>query len=155
MSDETIQFDAKGLERLIKAFKGNLPSVKVGVLSGKMSRGDTVTNAEVGAAHEFGTSTLPRRSFLRVPISDNLQKYLDASELLTQKTITQVIKSGSILPWMKEIGIVAERIVQEGFATGGFGKWVKWRTKGYENNTGQILIDTQQLRGSITSEVKT
>ena len=155
MSDDTVHFDAKGLEKLIKAFKGNLPSVRVGVLSGKMSRNGATTNAEVGAAHEFGTSTLPRRSFLRVPISDNLQKYLDASGLLTQKAITQVIKTGTIIPWMKEIGIVAERIVQEGFATGGFGKWAKWKTKGYENNTGQVLIDSQQLRGSITSEVET
>ena len=155
VKNDTITFNSDGLDQLMKAFKGDLPKVRVGVLAGaKTSRNDgKPTNAEVGAAHEYGTSKMPRRSFLRVPITDNLQKYLKASGLLDKKTLKRVIEEGSVREWMKQIGIVCERIVQEAFASGGFGKW-KPLSPGYENETGQILMDTRQLRNSITSVVK-
>lgn len=155
MSDE-ISFNTKRLDALIKAFGGDLPKVRVGVLGDSSHRigGEGPTNAEVGASHEFGTSKMPVRSFLRVPISENLMKYLEKGMMLDKKELELVVQSSSILAWVAKIGITAERIVQDAFSSGGFGKWPSWKTPGYQNNTGQLLVDTQQLRNSITSEVK-
>lgn len=133
-------------------FKSNA-TVKVGILGEKNSRSGSMTNAQIGAMHEFGTTTIPKRSFLREPISDNLDKELKKAGLLDKKVIAKIIKESSAAELLAQVGILAEGIIADAFATGGFGKWPAWKTKGYENNTGNILVDTQQLRNSITSEV--
>jgi phage gpG-like protein len=159
MSD-TVTLNIKGLDQLVKALKQKPPVARVGILGDKGLRTakegekNFQTNAEIGAAHEFGTSTIERRSFLRVPISDNLEKEMENSGALDKQTLDAVIKQGSVIPWVKKIAVLAEGIVAKAFATGGFGEWPAWKNPGYMNNTGQLLIDTKQLRDSITSEVK-
>lgn len=153
MSDDAIEYNDKGLKSLLKALKGDLPTAKVGILGNKNGRRDEGSNATIGAKHEFGSAGVVQRSFLRVPITDNMQEYLDKSGAFDKDALARVIKEGSIIEWVKKIGVIAETIVSDGFASGGFGKWAPWRP-GYQNNTGQILVDTAQLRDSITSEVK-
>lgn len=162
MGDETIILKTDGLDKLIKSLHGKTPTIRVGVLGSKASRAapagsqENPNNAEVGATHEFGSPTegVPQRSFLRIPISDNLDKKLTESGAFDPDTLSKVVKQGTVTPWMKKIAIIAENIVSEAFDTGGFGKWPRWKNKKYKNNTGQILVDTAQLRNSITSEVK-
>ena len=153
MSDEAVYVQVKGLEQILKALKSQPPVVKVGIL-GDAHREGGGTNAEVGAAHEFGTSTIPMRSFLRVPITEGLQKEMDKSHLSDPETIKKVIKDGTIVEWMTQISVCAEACVSDAFDTGGNGKWPAWKSSSYENNTGQLLVDTQQLRESVTSKVK-
>lgn len=151
---ETVYINTKGLEQLIKALKGKDLFVKVGVLGNKNIRNTKLheeTNAVIGARHEFGTDTLPIRSFLRVPISENIQKYLSKSGVFDQNMMKKVLKEGSFLEWIKKIGLVAETIVADAFNTGGFGKW-KPSDMRYKK-VHQTLVETQQLRNSITSEV--
>ena len=157
MSDDTVTINVKGLDQLLKALKAGPPIARVGILGDKTVRsggGSFQTNAEIGAAHEFGTSKMPARSFLRVPISQNLQKEMESSGALDKKTLNEVVKQGSVLPWVKKIAILAEGIVADAFDTAGFGKWPGWKNPNYTNNSGQLLVDTKQLRDSITSEVK-
>jgi hypothetical protein len=104
--------------------------------------------------HEFGMGNMPQRSFLRIPISQNLARELENSGAFTPEAAKQVIKQASMVPWLESAAAVALKIVSDAFDTGGFGKWPKWKTKGYKNNANMILVDTQQLRNSITSEVK-
>lgn len=151
MSDDTFVFNDKGFKALIKAFKGQIPSVKVGVLGDKGIRSEGNSNAEILRKHEFGIG-VPVRSVLRVPIIDNLQSYLNNSKAFDPEVLKKVVADKSISGWIAKIGIVAENIVQDAFDTGGFGKWPK-HGEGYENNTGMVLVDTQQLRNSIASEV--
>jgi phage gpG-like protein len=113
-----------------------------------------VSNSAVGAAHEFGTSRVPQRSFLRMPIREQLGKHLEQSGAFNPDVLKEVMKTASIVPWMEKVGKVGEAVVLDAFKTGGFGKW-KSHAPGYSNNTGQLLLDTQQLRTSITSDVKT
>lgn len=152
--NETIQI--RGLDQLLKALSAKPPKARVGILggSGVRKEGKGSSNAEIGAAHEYGTSKLPQRSFLRIPIQENLEKEMEKSNLFSPDVFKEVIKEGSVLPWMEKVAICAEACVEDAFATGGGGKWPSWKTPGYENNTGQILVDTTQLRDSITSEVK-
>lgn len=167
-SDAIDTFDIKGLNKILKMLKSDKPPVcRVGILGSRDSRSvvaarlkekglinrGTLTNATIGAAHEFGTTKIPRRSFLRVPLTDHLQKQIENSGAFKDDVLKEVVKIGTIKPWLQKIGIIAENIVQAAFDTGGDGRWPA-HAQGYTNATGKLLIDTQQLRNSITSEVK-
>lgn len=154
---ETVELKMDGLEKLIKALKKKPPLARVGILGGKATRGaglskSAVNNAEVGAFHEFGTSKLPQRSFLRIPISDNLDKRLQSSGALDKNVLQEVIASGTVIPWLKKVAVIAEGIVADAFDSGGFGKWQPSDMSRKDNH--QTLVETTQLRNSITSEVK-
>lgn len=181
MSDDAYKLDTKNLDDLMKALKSNLNQGRVGILGNKNARGEGpspngkkvkatwggqmikpkegekisyTTNASIGALHEFGVpGKLPMRSFLRVPISTKLRLELENSGAFKDAALKEVIKSKSMRPWLESVVNLALKIVSDAFDTGGDGKWPKW-SKGYSNNTGQILVDTQQLRNSITGEVK-
>lgn len=148
------EYNVKGLDQLLKALKATPPVVRIGVLGGG-ARSDGSSNATVGAAHEFGTHTLPARSFLRVPISENLADRMESAGAFDKDVLADVIASGTIRPWMQKVAILAEGIVAEAFDTGGFGKWpaLKAKTLG-RKKVQQILVETGQLRNSISSEVK-
>lgn len=152
--ENTIEMSTKGLDQLLKALKRNLPTARVGILGDKNARssGTATSNATVGAAHEFGTEKLPVRSFLRVPIAENLDKYLEKSGAFDPNVLKQVLRDGSILEWMRKVAITAEAVVADAFNSGGFGKWPISDMTHKKNH--QTLVETQQLRNSITSEVR-
>lgn len=111
-----------------------------------------MTNAEIGLAHEKGikSKNLPRRSWLETPLRENLGSYFKE---LGVKAIETILKNQPKEAY-RDLGIIAEQIIQRGFETGGYGKWkqlsqVTIRKKG----SSAILIDTAQLRRSITSTV--
>lgn len=154
MSDEDVELNTRGLDSLLKAMKGQEVTAKVGILgsdnvrSGKGSN----SNAVVGAAHEFGTTTLPQRSFLRVPISENLGSALENANAFDKDTLDRVVKEGSMKGWVEKVAILAVSIVNGAFNSSGYGKWrpsIMTRKK-----TKQTLVETGQLRDSITYEVK-
>jgi hypothetical protein len=164
LSDDAATLEIRGLELLTKALKAKPPRTRVGIIGAKagphyavLEAGDEQpehipTNAEVGAKHEFGTHDMPVRSFLRMPITDRLEKEMEASGALDVATFQQVLKEKSILPWMKKIAVLAEGIVADAFDTGGFGKWPPSNMA--FKKVKQTLVETTQLRNSITSEVK-
>jgi hypothetical protein len=155
MSD-AYSMKTKSLDQLIKALRGQLPHARVGILGDKTHRkagtDSEKTNAQIGAKHEFGDDGMPIRSFLRVPITDHMQEFLNKSRFFDPVALKDVLRTGSIITWVKKIGIVGESVVAEGFATGGFGKWKPSNMARKKNH--QTLVETQQLRNSITSDVK-
>lgn len=151
MSDDT-SLSTKGLDSILKMLKVKAV-IRVGILGDKDSRTDGPSNSDIGRAHEYGTTTIAKRSFLREPIFDNLDKKLKEAELLDKETMDKIIKKSSPIDILIKLGIIAEGIVAEGFDTGGYGKWKEWKKPNYKNNTGQLLVDTTQLRNSITSQV--
>lgn len=164
MADK-VTINLTGLDAIAKAFKGKLPIIRVGILGndarsmqvqGKDGNFTTQvsSNATIGAAHEFGTSTMPQRSFLRMPLQTKLDKAIEKSDMKKTEYLNEVIKTKSIRVFMGKIAVLAKAVIKEAFLTGGFGKWAKWKNPKYTNNTGQILVNTQQLRDSISSEVK-
>lgn len=153
MTDVTLKID--GLKKFLKAIKDKPPIARVGILGNSAARsneGDGPNNATIGAYHEFGTSSLPVRSFLRVPISENMQKELDDSGAFTPQAFSDVMKTKSLRPWVEKLAIIAEGIVADAFDTGGNGKWQPSHMQ--YKKVKQTLVETQQLRNSITSEVK-
>ncbi len=152
------QIKTDGLDAILKQFKeAKIPKIQIGILGDKDARtGKAKSNATVGAAHEYGAPArnLPMRSFLRVPLTDHLNEFLKKSEIFKPEVLRDVIRTKKLNPWMQKIGIVGEAVVQEAFASGGFGKWpaLTSRTMSKKQND-QILVETGQLRDSITSRV--
>lgn len=97
-----VALEDKRLKQLIKAFSGKMPTARVGVLGAKNARSDFSTNATIGAKHEFGSGGSPKRSFLRVPISELLKGRLEKAGLFDERALMDVIKTGSILVWVKK-----------------------------------------------------
>lgn len=77
---------------------------------------------------------------------------MEKADIFSEDEQKKVLQSGTLTPWLKKCAILALATVKEAFATQGWGKWAPWKP-GYENNTGMILQDTQQLKNSITEEV--
>jgi len=154
MSDEfKDQIDTKSLDALYKALKENKYVIRVGVLGGKNARsGPGQSNATIGAAHEFGTKDLPIRSFLRMPIAEQFPKKLERAGILNEKDINQIIKNSSMKDFANKIGVLAVRTVLMAFDSGGFGKWKE--SKMEYKKVKQTLVETHQLRDSITYDVK-
>lgn len=144
-----VEINTKNLDRLAKAFK-QMPKTRVGIMGDTDARGDGLSNATIGAIHEFGHG-VPQRSFLRQPLIDGLNDAIE--EGVDTVEVEEIIESGTLVPFFKKLGIIAETVVNNAFNTGGNGKWPKWITPGYKNNTGMLLVDTQQLQDSITSVV--
>lgn len=151
MSDPNLKMD--GLDAFIKILKGKPSVLKIGILQDTASRAGKINNATIGAVHEYGTATIPQRSFLRQPLAEHLSSYVENSNVFGKDTFKQVIAKKSFVPYLQKIGIIGETVVSDAFNSGGFGKWPAWKNPGYENNTGMLLIDSQQLRNSITSAV--
>lgn len=156
MSDDVI-LNTKKLDAMIKALKQKLPTIQIGVLGGKVTRKgfDHSNNASIGAIHEFGDPqhNIPVRSFLRMPIADNLEKDMESSDMFGVEEMNKVFKESSIDPWLKRIAVLAEGIVAKAFATGGFGKWPAWKNPNYKNGDMRLLVDTGQLRDSISTRI--
>lgn len=161
-NDDDTTIDVRGLENLIKALKVRTPPVaRVGILganaaaphpSGEKFGDKTPTNAQVGAWHEYGTTKLPVRSFLRLPLSALLPSRLEEAGAFDKEALDQVLAEGSLEPWVAKLAVIGEAIVIEGFQTGGYGTWV--RSDMSRKKVKMTLVETGQLRNSITSDVK-
>lgn len=145
-------FNTKGLDDLIKAFSEEKPVGRIGVLGDGNPRKEGNSNAEIGAKHEFGDEKVPIRSWLRMPLIDHLQEALENHGAFDQKASKKVVREKTMIPWLEKVMIVAEYVVIEAFATGGFGKWKPSNMKYKKNH--QTLVETQQLMRSVTTEVK-
>lgn len=151
----TSTFNMDGLKGILKALEGKASIGRVGIL-GSSSRADgKATNALIGAVHEFGTSTVPMRSFLRMPLTERLAKTLQASGAFSESALNDVIKQGSMKPWVEKMSIEAVGVVLDAFDTGGFGRWQALSPATLEQKkVKMVLVETQQLRNSITYDVK-
>lgn len=150
--NDSFEFKDQGFNKLMEAFTKNLPYAKVGVLGSKASRTEgELNNAEIGLKHEFGVG-VPERSWLRMPIFTRFRSTLQVQFKEINKEFVKAAVENKLFEFTRKIGIVGEEVVRSSFDSGGFGTWPPW-APGYENNTGQILVDTTQLRDSVSSEV--
>lgn len=161
-NDDDTTIDIRGLEAVIRALKAKrAPQARVGVLGANASAphvgssahggGKTLTCAQVGAQHEYGTHRLPVRSFLRLPLSALLQKELDKAGAFDRTALEDVVRQGSFVAWVRKMAVVAESIVIGAFETGGYGTWVPSDMR--KKKVKMTLVETRQLSRSITSEV--
>ena len=157
-----VELDVSKMKTLLKFLQGGMPSIKVGIMGQKNKRtarkGDSPSNAEIGFTNEFGKMTgypkIPARSFIRMPLNTHFYDKMLSKKSLTVEEFEKAIKSGNAEEFAKKVGIVAEETIQDAFATRGWGEWepnadLTVKLKGSDSP----LIDTGQLRRSITSKV--
>ena len=169
----TVKMNTKGLDGLLKLLKTSKEKARVGIMGSGAAEmhmnadgsSSGATNAKIGAAHEFGvdiiqqrgdkaiTISLPERSFLRIPLQDLWYSRLKSSGAFGKNVLDEIIKTKSFTPWLVKAGIVGVSIVQGAFDSGGYGKWKPSNMKRKKNK--QTLVETQQLRNSVISEVVT
>jgi len=164
----TVNIDTTKLE-VLEAALGRHFKTQVGILGDRNSRATisrassgkskvtahetlaNLTNAQIGYINEFGSYALhiPPRSFLRVPLMLYLKDKLNEAASKINKAIEQadVHRAYAVL------GIAAEAVVQDAFKDSGPG-WDKLSPKTIAlKGSSAILIDSGQLRKSITSKV--
>jgi hypothetical protein len=114
-----------------------------------------LTNAEIGLKHEKGSfsENIPRRSFLEMPLVTKANALLRIKDYLWRQFETGKRDYRTIY---KQLGYMAEVIIQRAFATRGFGTWRPNSARTIEQKGSDApLIDTAQLRRSVTSRVVT
>ncbi len=127
------------LRNVMKMLSKKPPQARIGIFN-------DAKQAAIGAAHEFGTSTLPVRSFLRVPLTEELYKRVTSEAKFSKDDLANVVKTKSMRPWTEAVAKVAKDLVDDAFATGGFGKWAPTKQA-----TGHaILVETGALRDSVS-----
>lgn len=131
--------------------------VKVGILGNDDSRqgeGALLGNAGIGVVQEFGslTNNIPPRSFLRMP----LETKKDRLEATFEKVgVKQKLLEGDARGALQSLGFVAEQIIDDAFKSQGFGNWAPNKPSTVaKKGSSKPLIDTSQLRRSITSKVQ-
>lgn len=151
-----VNIDLKALQDLEKNLEEKF-FVKVGILAGKASESheNGISNLELGLVHEFGsiTKNIPQRSFLRFPIEFK-GKAITKLIAKNKDKIKEAIVSTGLKGIYVNLGLIAEKVIQQAFESGGFGQWedISEKTK-KAKKSDTILVDTAQLRRSITSKV--
>ena len=152
--DTTVEGDFSQLEELAANLSKDY-SVDVGILGSEATTqegGNTL--AGIGAQHEFGVPTamppIPRRSFIRFPIETG-QRQIESD---VGKNYQKHMEKGNVKGIFTDIGLACEARIQDAFDSGGFGEWQQLSPITIElKGSSAILIDTGQLRQSITSQV--
>lgn len=150
-----ISVNIDGLKDFVSKARGTY--ARVGILGSSAVRaGDgEVSNYDLALIHIFGTldGKIPPRDFLRFPI-----EYKD-KELLAfmEKRADILLKDGDAERFFRAVGAFGQGVVQEAFATGGFGQWPPNApsTIAAKGGKDSPLIDTGALRKAVSCDVRT
>lgn len=146
----TVTDTDKGLRKLFKRLAGTRGKVAIGVLGNVAGKAHGATTLyDVAAANEFGTSRIPARSFLRDTLDLNEAKVRafcsKQAALVLKGTITNEIA-------LEKVGLFVQGLIQSRIAAGiaPANEPATIKAKG----SSKPLIDSGQLRGSISYEVR-
>ena len=150
-----VKFDMSGWKGLEKTLKNDKYFTRVGILGSEASKQHAKskkTNAEIGAIHELGlVAGIPQRSFLKMPLETKLYDKISAEK----DKFYEALKNGKIKKWFEAVGFWCEEIIHNAFESSGFGFWEANAESTLKRKAPETkpLIDTRQLRDSITSAV--
>ncbi len=175
-----------GLNKLTKLLKDDY-TLRVGIL-GSRARSQhgsesSITNAELGAVHEFGASInvtdkmrgwfyhhgvkksnnaieIPARSFLWMPLTEKLNFLNPAMATLKKILWQQVFIKKAPKAFYRALGSYALFVIDECFQTNGYGTWKalsefteKQFSKRRKKGLPQILTNTGKLRRSMSFKI--
>lgn len=176
----TVNANIDGLEQITRMLKDDY-TVKIGIIGSKATAQhdskSNLTNAQIGEFHEFGTSKMAQRSFLRLPLEQKLPEEIQKLKKVIWK---QFFVKNAVREFYQNLGSIAIDIIEDYFNNSGYGEWAGlksyttnqwekkkgitgWRTaksiatfrKGLEISSGrQILTDTGKMRRSISFKVQ-
>ncbi|MEA3330610.1 MAG: hypothetical protein U9Q29_02830 [Campylobacterota bacterium] len=135
------------VDKLKKAITSG--KVKVGLPKGKAETYESgETTIEVGATHEFGEGNIPERSFIRVPVQHNKEKYI----ALAAKQAKLIFNGKQTVE--DALGILGLFMSDKMKASFGNNDWSPNSQQTIASKgSSSPLIDTGQLRQSITWQI--
>lgn len=138
-------------EKNLQQFKDSV--VKAGVLAKDGSQQHSVGMSvfQIGMIHEFGVpeKNIPRRSFIRVPIENNIKEITKLIEH-NHKLVSENAMSAKVA--LDRIGIKAQNTIKESFRNNDWKPLKRATIK--RKGSSRPLIDTGQLIGSISYVVE-
>ena len=142
-----------GLKGFLERFREiGKPKVYIGVPASKNGMHDGGINmATLLALHVLGAPSrgIPQRDPLRPPLIANAQRYTDLLALGLKNALSDGTDPKLVY---EKIGIVATNDVYDYFVTGNFKPLSEKTIKA--KGSSKPLIDTEELRGAITYEVR-
>lgn len=134
-------------EKNLQQFKDSV--VKAGILAkdGSENHSEGITVFQIGMIHEFGVpeKNIPRRSFIRVPIENNIKEITKLIEN-NHRLVSENVMSAKIA--LDRIGIKAQNTIKESFRNNNWKANSRATVK--RKGSSRPLIDTGQLIGSIS-----
>lgn len=131
MANDKVRFDVSHLENLIKNLKQDYV-LRVGIIGSDAKvnhdKESGKTNAEIGTYHEFGSKDgkhPPRRSFLEDSLKFKLKFNEEQLKKIRYTLFDKVFRKPKpdLEKFLQDVGAKCLEIIEEGFATNGFGKW--------------------------------
>lgn len=140
----------KGLAHRLEGLRKSSGTVAVGVLSSMVGKGHGGTTLyDVAAANEFGTSSIPERSFLRGTIDAHRGKIV----AFCRKQAIEVVRQDiSVDVALGRIGLFVQGLIQQRIAAGIPPENAESTIAA--KGSSKPLIDSGQLRASIAYEVR-
>ena len=134
-------------EKNLQQFKDSV--VKAGILAkdGSNNHSEGITVFQIGMIHEFGApeKNIPRRSFIRVPIENNIKEITKLIEN-NHKLVSENSMSAKVA--LDRIGLKAQNPIKKSFRD------IDWKANSRatvkRKGSSRPLIDTGQLVGSIS-----
>ena len=134
-------------EKNLQQFKDSV--VKAGILAkdGSQNHSEGITVFQIGMIHEFGVpeKNIPRRSFIRVPIENNIKEITKLIEN-NHRLVSENAMSAKVA--LDRIGIKAQNTIKESFRKNDWKPNSRATIK--RKGSSRPLIDTGQLVGSIS-----
>ncbi len=136
-----------GVQGLLKRVK-TPGTVDVGIIDAGKHDDSDLTVATIGFAHEFGTSTIPERSFIRATTKEKRGEIIKLQAKLLKKVQSGEMKVDQALGLIGSFvaGLISKKIVDIKSPPNS-PKTIK------EKGSSNPLVDTGQLKNSITWEV--
>lgn len=134
----------------LDALAGGYTEITVGIHESEGAAGhDGLTNAELGAIHEFGTSEIPQRSFIRTYIDE----HEDEINAWLSEAADEILAGADPQQEADRIALQLESGVKERILNG-IPPELAEATKKRRGDSAVPLIDTSQMLGSIRGKAK-
>lgn len=142
-----IKYDMTNLENIVRSLKQDYV-LRVGILGSKAKGNHDsesgLTNAEIGTVHEFGSGNVPRRSFLEDSLKYKLKFNTEQFKKLKRVLFKQFFVKNAPQVFLQDLGAKCLEIIEEGFATNGFGMWKSLSAATYAARAKKAKIDTSK-----------
>ena len=136
LAKKEITYDVQNLNDLIKSLKEDY-TLRIGIIGAKAKqaghKNSSKTNAEIGTFHEFGTKKMSRRSFLEDSLKLKLKFNTEKMREMRRVLFEQFFIKKAPQKFLQDLGAKCLMIIEDGFATNGFGRWKPY-AKSTESN---------------------
>lgn len=131
----------------------NKPKVNVGIMGKEAKekhKGSEFSNVDIATVHEFGTDTIPERSFIRSTYDRDQKRFFEILKRYKLKMAQGQMDAKMVLTF---VGEFAQKQIQQTITDGGIPFIENTPETVRRKGSSSPLIDTGQMRQSVRYEV--